>query len=92
MPGSYLRRNDVGYPQRPNARGIYGVKHFEDADPDTLQDVVNVYLLELPTANPRWSPHILDVQFTYTGAGGNARHHAWITIFAAGTIATPPTG
>lgn len=91
MAESYLRRNDVGYPQRSNPRGIYAVKHIENNDPDVLQDLVNVYLLSLPEATAQWSPHIVDINFYHTGTGGGALHHAWITVFAAGTITAPPT-
>ena len=92
MAESYLRRTDVTYTAQANPRGIYAVKHFEDADPDTLQDLVNVYLLALPEAAAQWKPHVVDLHFYYTGSGGNARHHCWIEIFAAGTITAPPTG
>ena len=92
MAESYLRRNDVGYPQRPNPRGIYAVKHLENADPEVLEELVNLYLLALPNATNAWSPHIVDIKFYYTGSGGNARHHCWIEIFAAGTVTAPPTG
>ena len=92
MAESYLRRNDVGYPQRANPRGIYAVKHLSNNDPDTLQDLVNVYLLSLPEATASWSPHLVSTEFYHTGAGGNALHHCWLTVFAAGTITAPPTG
>ncbi len=92
MAESFLKRTDVTYPARPNARGIYAVKHLEDNDPDTLQTLVNAYLLSLPEATASWSPHVPDIQFYHTGNGGGARHHAWVTIFAVGTVTVSPTG
>jgi len=92
MAESFLKRTDITYPPRPNARGIYAVKHFEDNDPEVLQDLVNGYLLTLPEAAASWSPHIVDIKFYYTGSGGNARHHCWIEMFASGTITTTPAG
>jgi len=89
---SFLRRNDVGYPQQANPRAIYAVKHFQDADPEVLQDIVNTYLLNLPALALQWVPHVVDVKFYYTGTGGNARHHCWIELYATGTIDAPPIG
>ena len=91
MASGYLRRNDVGYPQQPNPRGIYAVQYFEDADPEALKDLVNAYLFELPEATGRWVPHLISTEFGYYGTGGTARHTCWLTVFAAGTITSPPT-
>jgi hypothetical protein len=90
----YLRRNDVGYPQRPNPRGIYAVTHFEDEDPVALQDAVNDYLLLLPSTTANWSPHLISTQFLAVPSVSGPPaiiHHCWITLFAAGTISASPT-
>ena len=92
MAQGYLRRNDVGYPQRPNSRGIYAVKYFEASDPGDLQIAVNTYLLDLPEATTTWSPHLVSTLFGYYGTGGGARHTCWLTLFAAGTLNIPPIG
>ena len=66
----YLRRNDVGYPTRPNPRGIYAIKTLENEDLADLQDAVNAYLFALPDATSSWSPHIVSVQYAnYIGTG-----------------------
>ena len=95
MAQGYLRRNDVGYPQQPNPRGIYATKYFEDEDPVVLQDAVNAYLLNLPEATTSWSPHLIDTQFDHyiTTSGMPAVvHTCWLTLFAAGTVTATPTG
>lgn len=92
MAESYLRRQDVGYPQQSNPRALYGVKHFSDGDPDVLEELVNEYLLALPALAKKWVPHILEMNFYHTGTGGNALHHCWVEIYATGSIDAPPIG
>lgn len=95
MAEGYLRRNDVGYPTQPNARGLYAIRLFEDADLAVLQVTVNTYLLGLPEATQRWTPHIVSIEYdnyTTTQAMPMVIHVCSILIFASGRIITPPTG
>ena len=90
MTEGFLRRQDVGYPRQPNPRAIYAVRYFEDEDPLQLADIVNIYLLEVPTETPKWVPHLISTEFGYKGTGNNAKHYCWLTLYAAGTITTSP--
>jgi len=90
MSEGFLRRQDVGYPRLPNPRAIYAVRYFEDKDPVILADLVNNYLLELPTETARWVPHLVSSEFGYKGAGNNAKHFCWLTLYAAGAINSSP--
>jgi len=93
MTAGYLKRNDVSDTiRRPNARGVYAVKYFEDADGADLSDIVNDYLLALPDVTKSWSPHLVSTEFGYKGTGGNAVHYCWVTLFASGTVTDTPTG
>jgi hypothetical protein len=94
MSEGYLRRNDVGYPSRPNPRGIYAIKIFENLDIALLQEEANIYLLELPVHTKSWSPHVVSVQYdNYQTTGPITTIHVCvITLFAAGTITIPPIG
>ena len=89
MPNSYLKRHDVGYPQRPNPRGVYGIKLFEDTSLQAVEDAVNEYLLALPSQKAGWSPHLIDTEIMYYKASGPdpcARFVIKLTIYASGTI------
>ena len=90
MSEGFLRRQDVGYPRLPNPRAIYAVRYFEDYDPVILADLVNIYLLELPTATATLVPHLVSSEFGYKGAGHSAKHFCWLTLYAAGTITSSP--
>ena len=95
MAQGYLRRNDVGYTSRPNPRGIYAIKMFENEDLDTLETLVNLYLLTLPEATETWTPHIVSVEYdNYTSIVPMpiVFHVCTILIFASGTITVSPTG
>lgn len=95
MAQSYLKRNDVSFPQQPNPRGIYAVKLFEDEDLDALETLVNLYLLALPEATGSWSPHLVSLEYdNYTTVPPMPTlfHVCTITLYAAGTITAPPTG
>lgn len=94
MAESYHRRQDIGYKQQSNPRLIYATKYLEDADPDVLQDLINVYLLALPEAAAAWQPHLVSTAFnTYSAPGPppGVVHYCWITIAATGTITAAPT-
>ena len=96
MPNSYLKRHDVGYPQRPNPRGVYGIKLFEDTSLQAVEDAVNEYLLALPSQKAGWSPHLIDTEIMYYKASGPSPRPAGpdprtrfvikLTIYASGTI------
>jgi hypothetical protein len=90
MTQSFLKRQDVGYPQQSNPRDIYAVKLIEDADLDTLETWVNLYLLTLPDQTKEWIPHIVDTQLLYYGTGGNARFVMKITVYVSGTVTAVP--
>ena len=90
MSEGFLRRQDVGYPRLANPRAIYAVRYFENTDPLQLADIVNIYLLQLPTETAQWVPHLVSTEFGYKGTGGNAVHYCWLTIYAAGTINASP--
>ncbi len=93
MAESFLKRQDVGYPQIPNGRGIYAVKIIENADLDDLQVAVNTYLLALPATTNSWHPHVVSIQYDNftTLQPPEVFHVCVITIFAVGTITSPPT-
>jgi hypothetical protein len=95
VTASYLRRNDVGYPQQAGQRGIYGVRYFEAEDPQDLRLAVNNYLAALPKSTNQWVPHLVSTEFIVIPAEGPPqstpeRHCCWLTIFAAGSIAQAP--
>ena len=94
MAESYLKRLDVAYPQLANPRGIYAVRILENDDLDVLQDIVNLYLLALPSSTTDWHPDIISVEYdNYTTVPPmpTVMHVCTILIFAVGTITAPPT-
>lgn len=94
MAATFLKRHDVGYPRQANPRGIYAVKMFQEEVLQDLEDVVNTYLLDLPEDTGRWVPHIVSVQYFshITPQMATLMHICTITIYATGTITTPPIG
>lgn len=95
MAQSYLRRNDVGYPQQPNPVGAYFIKLFEGDDLTVLQDDVNQWLLELPKDTQAWSPHLVETEmFFYEKASGPQPREKFViklTLFLTGRITAVPS-
>jgi hypothetical protein len=90
MASGFLKRQDVQYPQQSNPRDIYAVKMIEDADLNTLETFVNLYLLTLPDQTKDWVPHIIDTQLLHYGTGGGARFVMKITVYVSGTVNAVP--
>jgi len=90
MSNSFLRRQDVGYPQQPNPDDIYAVKIIEAASPAELQTAVNIYLFNLPEQAPLWIPHVVDTQMLIYGTGGNTTFVMKITLYISGTVTVIP--
>jgi hypothetical protein len=90
MATSYLKRQDLGYPQQANPRQVYGVKMFENADLATLETIVNAYLIALPVQTKAWIPHLVDTQLLHYGTGGGAKFVMKLTVYASGTITGVP--
>ena len=87
----YLKRSDF-VTQRSDGYDVrgYWVKIIEDADPTTLQNKINAYLLLLPTlVKPELALDSCDIR-TY-GTGNKQTHSATLTFYYCGkaTITLP---
>ncbi len=93
---SYLTRNDVGSLHKiPRPQTGYAIKIIENKNLGAPQDAVNAYLLALPSVSGTWEPSITNIQYDSFSDGKKKpkiTHLCVITIYAIGTINTPPTG
>ena len=67
---------------------------FQEEELQDLEDVVNTYLLNLPSVTGKWVPHVVSVQYAshITPQMATLMHVCTITLYAVGTITTPPIG
>jgi hypothetical protein len=90
MTQGYIKSGELQPDTHRNPRVLYAVKIFEALDLATLQNMVNLYLFELPVSEPQWQPSLVSVQYgNYLTSGPTTTHHVCtLTLYASGTLAT----
>jgi hypothetical protein len=90
MTQGYIKSGELQPDKQPNPRVIYAVKILESLLLTDLQNLVNLYLWELPVDNPSWQPSLVSVQYdNYLTSGPTTTHHiCTLTLYASGTISS----
>lgn len=96
MPRSFLKRQDVQYPQQAVDKDNYGIKIIEADNLTDLQSAVNLYLFALPElGGSKWYPHLVSLEYDhYASVSGppSINHVCVITLYISGNLITPYSG